>query len=87
MQKVKIISEAYSQQPVTLSTTTQEKYDSYKNREHAETFVKEIKLETVIVGNSSVGSAFMAYVGYSFTGKKLFEYKADSVNVHYEDEK
>lgn len=84
MEKIKSITEAYSQQPCSLQVETQAKYDGYKNLEFRETFCKEIKLEQVIIGDPSTGTVVMAYVGYGFKGQKLFQYLADSVNVHYE---
>ena len=83
MEEIKSITEAYSQMPITLEVSTQERYDNHKNPDAAKNFIKEIKLEVVTKGSSSVGVVFMAYVGYGFTGKKLFEYKADSMNVTY----
>ena len=69
-QKIKSISEAFSMQPITLSVV--DKPTSFD----PENSIKEIKLE-VMDENTNV------YVGYNFDGKKLFEYIAKTVNVHY----
>lgn len=45
-----------------------------------ENSIKEIKLE---VRNYITDVSTDYFVGYNFDGKKLFEYVAASVNVHY----
>jgi len=67
-------------QPNKLTTISQSNYEQYYDKPSA---CKEIKLETIVIGNVSVGNAFMAYVGYNFDGKKIFQFKSDSVNVEY----
>ena len=68
--KIKSISEAFSMQPITLSVV--DKPTSFD----PENSIKEIKLEVM-------DETTNVYVGYNFDGKKLFEYIAKSVNVHY----
>lgn len=80
MEKIKSISEAYSQQPVTLTVLSEKYAQKCHDKPDA---CKEIKIETIVIGNSSVGDVFMAYVGYNFKGEKIFQYKCDSMNVHY----
>jgi len=78
MEKIKSITEAFSQQPAFIQVTTQEKYDAMKfGKENA---VKEIKCETLQTGSDTANDY---YIGYGFDGKKLFEYLRASVNVHY----
>ena len=72
MEKIKSITEAFSMQPVTISTM--ESNDAYYDKPSA---CKEIKLE-VMDEDTNV------YVGYNFEGKKIFQYLANSVNVHYD---
>lgn len=84
--KIKSISEAYSMQPNNLEVSTQERYDEYKNLEARKSFVKEIKMETVIVGANGFQDPVVIYVGYGFEGQKLFQYLANSVNVHFQPE-
>ncbi len=73
--KIQSISEAFSMQPVTLSVVNEPNPFSPENS------IKEIKLEyrTYKTGENNTD----VYVGYNFEGKKLFEYIAKSVNVHY----
>ena len=68
--KIKSISEAFSMQPITLRVV--DKPTSFD----PENSIKEIKLEVM-------DETTNVYVGYNFDGKKLFEYIAKSVNVHY----
>ena len=68
--KIKSISEAFSIQPITLSVVDEPiTFDT-------ENSIKEIKLEVM-------DETTNIYVGYNFDGKKIFEYMAKSVNVHY----
>lgn len=73
------ITEAFSMQPAAFSISTQASYDGYENLEVRKTFIKEIKFETIRIG----GSPIEVYVGYNFEGQKIFQYLANSVNVHY----
>lgn len=84
--KIKSISEAYSMQPNKLETSTKERYDDYKNLEARKSFIAEIKMETVIIGANGFQEPVVMYVGYSFEGQKLFQYLANSVNVHFQPE-
>ena len=68
--KIKSISEAFSIQPITLSVV------DMPTSLNPENSIKEIKLEVM-------DETTNVYVGYNFDGKKLFEYIAKSVNVHY----
>jgi hypothetical protein len=85
MEKIKSISEAYSQQPCSLQTSTLEKYENAKNDWIKDSMVKEIKLERLQVGTRCGDPVEeLYYVGYGFAGQKLFQYIYNSVNVHYE---
>lgn len=68
--RIKSISEAFSMQPNTLSVVDK------PARFNPESSIKEIKLE-------AMDEATAVYVGYNFDGKKIFQYIAKSVNVHY----
>lgn len=83
MEKIKSITEAFSQQPNNFQITSQESYDRLIKGYMKENACKEIKLETMRV-DSDKQCDF--YVGYGFDGKKLFEYLRSSVNVNYEPE-
>ena len=72
--RIRTISEAYSMQPITL--TVVETPASF----NPEDSIKEIKLE---VRNYITDVSTDFYVGYNFEGKKIFEYVAAAVNVHY----
>ena len=69
MEKIKSITEAFSNQPITLMVC--EKESPFR----PEDSIKEIVLER------TDGTTF--YVGYNFKGKRIFKYLAKSVNVHY----
>ena len=73
--KIYSISEAFSMQPKHISVMDEEHYKSYYDKPNA---CKEIKLEPV-----QIGEVVMAYVGYNFEDKKIFQYLANTVNVHY----
>jgi hypothetical protein len=70
METIKSISEAFSMQPIPLSVVDN------PNSFNPENSIKEIKLEVM-------DETTNVYVGYNFEGKKLFQYLAKSVNVHY----
>jgi len=74
--KIRSIVEAFSMQPQILQIS--ESKDNFWKPEEA---IKEIKLESL----SGVYDEYPTdyYVGYNFDGKKLFQYLAKSVNVHY----
>jgi len=70
--KVKSISEAFAMQP---------NYFEIKDIErglkiNTENDIEKIELEVI---NETTN----VYVGYNFEGKKMFEYIASAVNVHY----
>lgn len=80
MERIISISEAYSQEPNKIRVQSEEQAEIYYDKPNA---CKEIKMETILNGPPSFCEPFMAYVGYNFEGKKIFQYKCDSVNVHY----
>lgn len=71
--KIKSIKEAYSMQPVMLSV---------RDRVAPNVVVAKIELMDIF----SMGDPIPHYVGFDALGRKLFQYKADSVNVHFETE-
>jgi len=71
MEKIKSISEAFSQQPITLHANPQSKN---------ELSASEIKYELL---NVSTGGPEYYYVGYNLKGQKIFQYLASSVNVQF----
>lgn len=84
MEEIKSISEAFSMQPKFLEIVTEDDLSSCPWINPKES-CKEIKLEQVIIGeNTSTANAEMMYVGYNFDGKKLFQYLANTVNVHFQ---
>lgn len=80
MEIIKSISEAFSMQPKHIETMKSN--ENYYDKQNA---CKEIKLERLCIG-SRCGDPVeeMYYVGYNFEGKKIFQYIANTVNVHYE---
>lgn len=79
MEIIKSISEAFSMQPIILSVCND--YEHYYDKPNA---IKEIKLETLTIGyECGQPVQGLYYVGYNFDGKKIFQYHAKSVNVHY----
>lgn len=86
---IKQISEAFSMQPhscFTCKTATDETaFLEHKEHEHTESCIKEIKLESLIIGHECGDPVEkLYYVGYNYRGKKAFQYLATTVNVHYE---
>jgi len=76
---IKSIVEAFSMHPEILQIT-EDKNTFWKHNEAC----KEIKLEYL---EGVYNKEFVEYyVGYNFDGKKLFQYLAKSVNVHYKIE-
>ena len=68
-------------QPTTLFVCSKEHYESYYDKPNA---IKEIKKETLEIGKKyghPVEEIY--YVGYNFEGKKIFQYVANTVNVHF----
>lgn len=79
MQIIESISEAFSTQPRTMSVC--ENYDTYYDKEKA---CKEIRLETIEIGKKCGDPVQeLYYVGYNFQYDKIFQYIANTVNVHY----
>ncbi|MFA5234152.1 MAG: hypothetical protein WC390_07115 [Sulfurimonas sp.] len=84
--KIRSISEAYSQCPDTKEVTTPEIYEKTKNySEYKRDYsIKEIKLENIVFNaNTSLEQVIPMYVGYNFNGKKLFQVIYNAVNVNY----
>lgn len=80
MEKIKSISQAFSMQPVTISTMKSNEH--YYDKPRA---CKEIRLETVCIGRKCGDPVEeLYYVGYNFEGEKIFQYIANTVNVHFE---
>jgi len=77
--KIKSIVEAFSMQPEILQV--QKTKEGFWKPDEA---CKEIKLE--VLDHIYDESPTSYYVGYNFDGKKLFQYLAKSVNVHYQIE-
>lgn len=77
MEKIKLISEAFSMQPVTLEVLTEGQLKADYDKSNS---AKEIIKETVLIDRNPTE----VYVGYNPEGKKIFQYLATSVNVHYE---
>jgi hypothetical protein len=75
--KIKSIVEAFSMQP-TFYQVSESKEGFWKPDEA----IKEIRLEYLSYSNDEVPEPY--YSGFNFEGKKLFQYRAKSVNVHYE---
>jgi hypothetical protein len=74
--KIRSIVEAFSMQPQILQIS--ESKDNFWKPDEA---IKGIRLEYLSYSNDEVPEPY--YVGYNFDGKKLFQYLAKSVNVHY----
>lgn len=82
METIKSITEAFSIQPITIRIMKSN--EDYYDKPNA---CKEIKLETVTIGYK-YGNPIeeICYVGYNFEGKKICQYLANTVNVHYKTE-
>lgn len=74
--RIRSIVEAFSMQPAVFEVM--ENNTNFYDKDRA---LKEIKLEYIegVYDNQYVEY----YVGYNFEGKKIFQYLAKSVNVHY----
>lgn len=79
MEKIKSISEAFSMQPLLLPVLTENQLNANYDKSDS---AKEIKKEVVRID----GEPTEVYVGYNPDGKKIFQYLAKSVNVHYQPE-
>jgi len=75
-QRIRSITEAFSLEPLTLQVTTEDN----RSKSTPEKDIKEIKQEGQQVATDKM---INVYRGYNYDGKKLFEYIAESVNVHY----
>jgi len=70
--KVQSISEAFAMEPNYFTI----KHTKRGSKSHTENDIEKIELEVM---NETTN----VYVGYNFEGKKMFEYIASAVNVHY----
>ncbi len=87
MEKIKSITEAFSMQPNTFETKNQIQHENtikYSNS-IANRDCKEIIFEKHVIGHKC-GDPLeeLYYVGYNFEGQKIFQYIANTVNVHFE---
>ena len=73
METIKCITEAFSMQP-----TTRFAYPTAKPEEPLK--CKVINEVTVLVDEEKI----TYYIGYNAAGQKLFAYRKNSVNVHYQ---
>jgi hypothetical protein len=82
MEKIISISEAFSMQPKFIKVSNENDWDFINDKLNA---VKEIILERIEIGKRCGDPVEeIYYVGYNFEGKKIFQYIANTVNVHYE---
>jgi hypothetical protein len=73
--KVYAIIEAFSMQP--------NRY--YIGMNMSDTINRIVLVHHIVLEDISInGDSFQYYVGYSIDGKRLFEYRRESVNVHFE---
>ena len=81
-QKIKSITEAFSMQP-NIHSITFEHQVNINDEKTRQFIIKEINLERteMLINGSYV--QYEVYRGYNWNGDKLFEYLANSVNVHY----
>lgn len=70
--EIKSITEAFSMQPISLTINNENARSAFEPVSD----IKKIVLE-VMDENTNI------YVGYNSLGKKIFQYLAKSVNVHY----
>ena len=75
-QEIKSITEAFSMQPETQKVWTEKMVWDKKDKNS----IKVINFERERINEHE---CLDYYVGYNFSGKKLFKYLAKSVNVHY----
>ena len=79
-QKIRLISEAFSMQPINFEV--QEKLGKFDRPEFT---VKIIKKEEVITDyHNGEPNTRTCYIGYNHNGEKMFQYLANTVNVHYD---
>lgn len=78
--KVKSITEAFSMQPCTLRVG-----DYYNETEGVR--IASIDLEVINIPVNGDPYDYKYYVGRDKNGNKLFQYKAEAVNVHFETQK
>jgi len=75
-QRIRSITEAFSREPLILRVTTEDNRSKFT----PENDIKEIKQEGQQVSTDKMISV---YCGYNYDDKKLFEYIAEAVHVHY----
>jgi hypothetical protein len=75
--KIRSIVEAFSMQPEAFHIV--ESNEGFWKPDEA---IKEIILEYLSYSNDEIPEPY--YSGFNFEGKKLFQYLAKSVNVHYQ---
>ncbi len=82
MEKIISISEAFSMQPKFIKVSKENDWEFINDKPNA---VREIKFERIQIGTRCGDPVEeLYYVGYNFEGKKIFQYIANTVNVHYE---
>lgn len=82
MEKIISISEAFSMQPKFIKVSKESDWEFINDKPNA---VKEINFERIQIGTRCGDPVEeLYYVGYNFEGKKIFQYIANTVNVHYE---
>lgn len=82
---IRRITEAFSMQPSSHRISTQADFDRCTGPLRKAEMVQKIILETLHLGyryGDPIEDVF--YVGYSFTGQRLFQYLVNSVNVEFE---
>ncbi len=88
-QKVRSITEAFSMQPNSFSCCYTKhdftgKYNEMSDHVHLEDCIVEILLEKKVIDNGDkYPQTYDVYRGYNKSGKMLFEYLSNSVNVRY----
>lgn len=76
--RIKGITEAFSMQPAFLRVG-----DTIRLEDGTQTKVDRIEMERIELFIDSSVSHSDYYVGYDAEGRKLFQYRADTVNVYY----
>lgn len=79
-QKIESIVEAFSMQPAVFRITKE-----LSQFHEPETTLKNIEREETVVGfDSGNPIQITCYIGYNHNGNKMFQYMANTVNVHYD---
>ena len=78
MNRIKLITEAYSMQPITLQVHETEPEDSLKHL-----YIKNIVYEQHSEFINGRYSEVAYYVGYDWNNRIAWKYHTSSVNVHY----